>query len=573
MAVKNRDIVQILNEIGDLIDIQGSNQFRVRAYRSAARTVGDLDEEIEDLLADGIDLSSLPDIGEGIAEKLQEFVETGTLRQLDELRKEIDPRVTELLELENLGPARAGTLYRELGIVTPEDLIQAAKDDKIAQLEGFGEKTQEQLRDEAERYRENGARGRTRLGEVDEIVFPLVEYLNGLDATSAVRVAGSYRRRKEDVGDIDIVAVCDDSKAAMDAFASYERADSVISKGETRSSIVLTSGIQVDLRAVEEAAFGAALYYFTGSKEHNVAVRRRAQERDLKMNEYGVFRGDDRVAGADEESVFAAVSLQFIEPELRENRGEIEAAERDELPQLITIDDIRGDLHMHTPATDGKNTIAELAAAAKELGLEYIAITDHSKRVSMANGLTADGLLDHVDQIDEANEKAEVYILKGIEVDILEDGTLDLPNDVLDRLDVVVASVHYGRNMSEKQMTNRFLTAIDNPVVSVLGHPTGRLIGRREPYDVDLSHVFRHAAEAGVALELNADPERLDLSDVQCRSAIEHGAKLVISTDAHSTGGLAHMRYGVDTARRGWVEAGDVVNTRPRTEVQKLLKR
>jgi DNA polymerase (family 10) len=485
----------------------------------------------------------------------------------------MDPAVAELLELENLGPARAGTLYRELGVTSPADVIEAADNDEIAGLEGFGEKTQAQLRDEAERYLESGSRGRTLLGEVDEIVGPLVDYLEDLDATSRVEVAGSYRRRKEDVGDIDIVAVCDDAKSAMDAFTSYERVDEVISQGETRSSIVLKSGMQVDLRAVEADAFGSALYYFTGSKEHNVAVRRRAQERDLKINEYGVFKGDDRIAGADEESVFESVSLRFIEPELRENRGEIEAAEKGNLPDLITLDDIRGDLHMHTPATDGKNTMAELAAAAKELGYEYIAITDHSKRVSMANGLTADRLSKHIDKIQEENDKADVYILSGIEVDILKDGSLDLPDDILDRLDVVVASVHYDTNISEKEMTERFLKAIDNPVVSVLGHPTGRLIGQRDPYDVDLSRVFKHAADAGVAVELNADPERLDLSDIHCRSAVEHGAKLVISTDSHTTGGLSHMRYGVDTARRGWVEAADVVNTRSRTGVQKLLKR
>jgi DNA polymerase (family X) len=573
MAVKNRDIVQILNEIADLLDIQGSNQFRVRAYRSAARTVGDLNDQVEDLVAAGNDLSGLPDIGEGIAEKLEEIVETGTLKQLEDLRKEMDPQITELLQLENLGPSRAGTLYRELGVTTPAAVIKAADDNKIAQLEGFGEKTQAQLRDEAARYMQSGSRGRTLLGEVDEIVEPLIEYLKGQDSTSKVEVAGSYRRRKEDVGDIDIVAVCDNPQAAMDAFTSYDRVDEVISQGETRSSIVLRSGFQVDLRAVEEAAFGSALYYFTGSKEHNVAVRRRAQERDLKINEYGVFRGEERIAGADEESVFESVSLRFVPPELRENRGEIEAAENGDLPNLITLDDIRGDLHMHTPATDGKNTMAELAAAAKQLGYEYIAITDHSKRVSMAGGLTADRLAKHVDKIQEENEKADVYILSGVEVDILKDGSLDLPDEILGRLDVVVASVHYDTNISEKEMTDRFVRAIDNPVVSIIGHPTGRLIGQRDPYDVDLSRVFKHAADAGVAVELNASPERLDLRDTHCRSAIEHGAKLVISTDSHTTGGLSHMRYGVDTARRGWVEASDVVNTRLRTEVQKLLKR
>ncbi|MFW6290875.1 MAG: DNA polymerase/3'-5' exonuclease PolX [Spirochaetota bacterium] len=572
MAVRNRDIAGILNEVADLLDIKGANSFRVRSYRSAARTVEDLDEQVADLVERGSDLSSLPDVGDSIAGKLEQIVRTGRLEQLEELRSEMDADVTELLDIPNIGPAGARKLFTELGVTDAEGVVRAAEAGKIAELDGFGETTQEHLLRDARRFLERGTRERLPLGEADDVVTPLLDYLNESASVKRAVAAGSYRRRKETIGDLDIVAVCDDRSAAMDAFVDYERVESVVSHGSTRSTVVLTSGLHVDLRAVGEESYGAALYYFTGSKQHNIATRRIAQDRGLKINEYGVFDGDDHVAGGTEESVFDAIDLPYIVPELREDRGEVEAAREDGLPDLIRLGDIRGDLHMHSTATDGKNSIREMAEAAARLGYEYIAITDHSKRVSMANGLDVERLERQIDEIERVNGEVDgIRIFSGIEVDILKDGSLDLPDEVLARLDVVVASVHYDRDMSETEMTDRIVTAITDHPVSCVGHPTGRMIGVRDPYPLDLGTLFEAAVETGVALELNANPERLDLNDQACRSAVEAGASLAIGTDAHSTANLGFMRYGVDTARRGWVEASRVLNTLSADDVAHAL--
>ncbi|MFW5688606.1 MAG: DNA polymerase/3'-5' exonuclease PolX [Spirochaetota bacterium] len=564
MDVRNGDIVEILTEVADLLDIEGANSFRVRSYRNAARTVEGLDRPVTELVEAGEDLSSLPGIGESIAEKLEEIVTTGHLEQLDELRDETDRGVTELLDIQNVGPATARKLNRELDVTTPEGVVEAAEAGEIARLDGFGERSQTQLRDDATRYIERGTRERLPLGDADEVVVPLLDYLNDQPSISRAVAAGSYRRRKETIGDLDIVAVCSDAEAAMDALTGYERVAEIVSRGSTRSTVALSSGLHVDLRAVGEESFGAALHYFTGSKEHNIATRTIAQERGLKINEYGVFDGDDQVAGETEESVFKLIDLAFVAPELREDRGEVEAAQRDELPVLIETDDIRGDLHTHSTATDGTNSIREMARAAAERGYEYIAITDHSKRVTMANGLDAEGLRAQVEEIRAIDEELdEIRVLAGIEVDVMPDGSLDLPDELLSELDVVVASVHYDRDMTESRMTDRLISAITKHPVSIVGHPLGRMIGSRDPYPVDLPALCDAAADVGVCLELNANPERLDLPDEAARLAISRGVLLAISTDAHSTGSLSMMRYGVDTARRGWVEPGHVVNTRP----------
>ena len=573
MAVRNRDIAGMLNEIADLLEIRDANSFRVRSYRNAARTVGSLNEEVADLVERGEDLSALPDIGESIAGKLEEIVATGRLEQLEELRKEMDADVTELLRIPNLGPAGARTLYGELGITNAQGIIAAAEEGTIAELSGFGEKTQSQLARDARTFLERGARERMLLGEADDVVDPLLEYLRSRRSVRRAVAAGSYRRRRETIGDVDILVESDDPDDAMDALSNYDRVESVVSKGSTRSTVILASGLHVDLRAVSSESYGAALYYFTGSKEHNVAVRRLAQERDLKVNEYGVFDGEEQIAGDTEESVFQSVGLPWICPELRENRGELEAARDGALPKLIELDDIRGDLHLHTTASDGKNTIAELARAADRRGYEYLAVTDHSVRVRMANGLDEDRLAEQIREVRRVNEETkEIEILAGIEVDILKDGSLDLPDDLLSELDVVVAAVHYDRDMGASAMADRVVRAITSHPVSIFAHPTGRLIGSREPYEIDLDPVFEAAASSGVWLELNGNPERLDLSDLDARAAVERGVRLVISTDAHSAGELSLMRYGVDTARRGWVEAAHVMNTRPLDEFRAELR-
>ena len=389
-----------------------------------------------------------------------------------------------------------------------------------------------------------------------------------------VVAAGSYRRRRETVGDLDILVTCKKDSPVMDRFVDYSEIDEVVSKGDTRSTVYLRSGVQVDLRVVQEVSYGAALHYFTGSKAHNIAVRKLGQKKSLKINEYGVFKDDDRIAGKTEEEVYEQVDLPYIEPELREDRGEIEAAQKDRLPRLITLDDIRGDLHMHTEATDGRCPLEEMVDKAKDLGYAYIAVTDHSQRVTMAKGLDARRLREQLEAIDELNEKLSgITVLKGIEVDILEDGSLDLPDEVLKELDLTVCSVHYNRNLSRKKQTERIIRAMDNPCFSILGHPTGRLINERQAYEVDIERIIEAAGERGCFLELDAQPSRLDLADTHCRLAKDRGVKIAISTDAHHLAGLDYMRLGISQARRGWLEPDDVINTRSLKELKKLLKR
>jgi DNA polymerase (family X) len=412
------------------------------------------------------------------------------------------------------------------------------------------------------------------LMEAEQRAQPLVEYLKEGKGIKKVTVAGSYRRRKETVGDLDILVTCRKGSKVMDRFVDYEDVQKVVSKGTTRATIVLRSGLHVDLRVVPQVSYGAALHYFTWSKAHNIAVRKLGVKKNLKINEYGVFKGDERIAGKTEKEVYDQVDLPYIEPELRENRGELEAAGKGRLPRLIGLDDLRGDLHAHTTETDGHATLEEMANAAKEYGHDYLAITNHSKKVTMAHGLDAGRLAEEIEEIDQLNGKlSDIVLLKGIEVDILEDGSLDLPDDILKELDIVVCSVHYQRRLSREKMTERVLRAMDNPYINIFAHPTGRLINARDPYDIDLERIIRGARERGCFLEINAHPDRLDLSDVHCKMAKDMGLKLAISTDAHSIADLNLMRYGIDQARRGWLEPDDVINTRDLKQLRKLLKR
>ena len=412
------------------------------------------------------------------------------------------------------------------------------------------------------------------LAYAEEVAEALIRHIAAAPGVKRAIVAGSYRRRKETVGDLDILVACGDSGPVMGRFVAYDEVDEVVSKGETRSTVVLRSGLQVDLRVVEAACYGAALHYFTGAKAHNIAVRTLGVHRGLKINEYGVFAGERRVSGAREADVFAAVGLPWMAPELRENRGEIEAAREGRLPELITLDDIRGDLHVHSKASDGKATIAEMAEAAKAKGYAYLAVTDHSRRVTIAHGLDADRLARQIDEIDRLNaESKDLVILKGSEVDILEDGTLDLPDSILARLDLTVCSVHSKFGLSRERQTERVLRAMDNPNFTIFGHPTGRLLGERAAYDIDLARIVAGARKRGCILEVNAQPQRLDLDDVHARMAKDAGVKLAISTDSHSVGGLAYMRFGIGQARRGWLTAADVVNTRPLAALKRLLAR
>lgn len=571
MPVHNSDISDIFNQIADLLEIKGSNPFRIRAYRNAARTVGGLSQNAADLVARGEDLSMLPGIGKDLAAKITEIVKTGRLKLLEELKSEMPAGLSDLMKIGGLGPKRVQVLYQKLGIHDLIGLKKAVSGKKIRELAGFGEKTERAISEEIERREGEGRR--VKLNIAEEISNSLVDHLKKARGLKHITVAGSFRRRKETVGDLDILITAAKDSNVMERFVKYEDTEKVISRGQTRSSILLRSGLHVDLRVVPEISYGAALHYFTGSKAHNIAVRKLGVRKDLKINEYGVFKGSRRIAGRTEEEVFRQVDLPFIEPEMREDLGEIEAALKGELPKLVTTADIRGDLHVHTRLTDGRNTLEEMADAAIKKGYAYLAVTEHSRHVTVARGLKPEELAKSIKEIDRYNTTSRILILKSIELDILEDGSLDLPDDILKELDLTVCSVHYRFNLPEEKQTERIIRAMDNPYFNILAHPTGRLINERKPYEVNMERIMHAAKERGCFMELNAHPDRLDLLDSHCKMAKDMGVKIAISTDAHRTSGLEFMRFGIGQARRGWIEAEDVLNTRSWEKLKKLLKR
>ncbi|HET9462831.1 MAG TPA: DNA polymerase/3'-5' exonuclease PolX [Thiobacillus sp.] len=571
MPVHNADIAAIFEEIADRLEIQGANPFRIRAYRNAARTLGELPQAARALLEKGEDLTRLPGIGGDLAAKVSEIITTGRCSLLDRLRRELPPAVTELLRIPGLGPKRVKALYHDLEVQTVEQLYRAARDGRIRALPGFGEKTELNILQAVEAHASQTRR--FKLAVAAQYAEALTAFLQAVPGVGQVTVAGSFRRMRETVGDLDLLVTAAAGSPVMQRYTAYDEVAEVVSAGTTRASVRLKSGLQVDLRVVEEKSYGAALCYFTGSKAHNIAIRRIAQKRGLKVNEYGVFRGTERVAGEDEASVYRSVGLPFIPPELREDRGEIEAALDGRLPTLVEFSDLRGDLHAHTRATDGHDSLREMALAAKRLGLEYLAITEHSRHLAMAHGLDPLRLAHQCDEIDQINPELDgITLLKGIEVDILEDGSLDLPDEVLGRLDLVVGAIHSQFHLSRAKQTGRILRAMDHPHFSLLAHPSGRLIDRREPYDVDMLRIIRHAKKRGCFLELNAHPERLDLLDSHCQMAKEEGVLVSINSDAHSTFDFSNLKYGVGQARRGWLEKDDVLNTRPLAALRRLLK-
>lgn len=572
MPVHNEDIAAAFDEIADLLALEEANPFRVRAYRTAARNIRGLDRELAQSVAADEDLTKLPGIGKDLAARIKEIVRTGHAATLDQLHKEVPAGLEALLKIPGLGPKRVKALYDTLHIKTPKQLEQAARSGRLQQLPGFGAKTAQRILQTIAAHR--GEEKRFLHRTASQFAEPLVEYLKSAPGVSEVVVAGSYRRGLDTVGDLDILATANNTDAVMQHFVDYEDVHDVVSKGSTRSTVYLRNGLQVDLRVVEKKAFGAALQYFTGSKAHNIALRRLGQKRGLKINEYGVFKGEKRIAGETEASVFKSVGLPWIPPELREERGEIEAARAGKLPKLVELKDLRGDLHVHTKATDGHNSLREMAEAARERNLEYLAITEHSRRLTVAHGLDVKRLRRQMEDIDALNASLRgITILKGIEVDILEDGALDLPNDVLGELDLVIGAVHSQFKLTRAKQTRRILKAMDHPHFTILAHPSGRLIDQREPYDVDMLKVIRHARARGCYLELNAHPERLDLLDTHCQLAKEEGVRVAISSDAHSVQDYGNLRYGVGQARRGWLARDDVLNTRPLKELRALLKK
>jgi DNA polymerase (family 10) len=566
----NVAIARILGEIADLLEIKSENPFKIRAYRNGADIVANHPHDFATL--DAAALREIPGIGKDLAARVREIVDTGDAQFHQELLAEFPPTILDLLHLQGVGPKTVATLYRELGVRTLEELEQAAADGRVRALKGMGPRKEALILkaiDERKRHS-----GRHLLPDTSDAAAALVNYLRDHAPTAQIEPVGSLRRGCESCGDIDILASGADA-SLMDRFVEYRVVERVLGQGETKSSVRIWGGFQADLRLVAADSRGAAMQYFTGSKAHNIVLRDRAIARGLKLNEYGIFRhaDDARVAGATEEAIYAALDLQWVPPELREDRGEIEAAAARRLPTLIEYADLRGDLHMHTTETDGRNSIAEMAEAARAAGLEYIAITDHSRALAMANGLDETRALAHAARVREADGRYGVRLLAGIECDILADGRMDLADDCLASLDLVIASVHSAFNQDRQQMTERLLRAIENPHVDIIGHPTGRLILKRSPYPVDIEAVIESAARHGVALEINSQIDRLDLSDVQARLARDRGVRLVISSDAHSQNALGVTRWGIVQARRAWLTAADVLNTRSFTEFRSLVRR
>jgi DNA polymerase (family 10) len=571
----NQEIADILIHISQILDIQGENPFKIRAYIRAADTLEGLTYELS-TLEDRDQIEELPGIGEGIAKKIRELLETGKLKYYQELKKSEYAPLTEFLTIPGVGPKHAKLVHDQLGVSTIAQLTKVAKAGKLRDLPGMGEKLEQNILhgiQQVQKYKE-----RHPLAFIYPRGQAILEGLKGVKEIKKITLGGSLRRMKETIADIDVLVASEKAKPVMDALVSLPQTAQVIAKGSTKSSIVTADGIQVDLRVVEPESFGAAQHYFTGSKAHNIRVRSLGVDKGLKVNEYGIFKGTKRVAGRTEEEVFKSVGLPFIPPEMREDQGEIEAGLAHRLPHLVELKDLKGDLHVHSEWTDGHSSIEEMAVAAQKRGYAYLAICDHSPTIGVTNGLTAPRLKKQMQEIDKLNKKLArgkkpFRILKGIEVDIRSTGKLDLEDDVLKQLDIVVAAVHTKFGQSQDEMTKRIIKAAENLHVDVIAHPTGRLIGRREPYQVDMDKLMDACKANGKALELNSYPERLDLSDLNCRKAKEKGVKITISTDAHRDGHLDWISFGIATAKRGWIEPEDVINTLSLSKLLLWVKR
>lgn len=571
MPVHNDEIAGIFLEIADLLEIEEANPFRVRAYRTAARLIRGLPEELQDMVARGDDLTRLAGIGKDLAAKIEEIIKTGHAGALDRLHKEVPASLEELLKIPGLGPKRVKLLYDNLHIKTLAQLKSAAQKGRLRNLPGFGKKTEQQILDTVAAHRSSERRFLYHTAQ--HYAQPLLAYLQQVTGVKEVCIAGSYRRGKETVGDLDILVTATGDSPVMQKFVQYDEVVEVVSKGSTRATVFLRCGIQVDIRVVAQQNLGAALHYFTGSKAHNIRIRRLAQQGGLKVNEYGVFKGERRIAGDTEESVFKAVGLAYIPPELREGRGEIAAARSNQLPRLIKVEDLQGDLHVHTTASDGSAGIEKMAKAARDWGLKYIAITDHSKSLSVAHGLDERRLQKQIDEIDRLNDKIRGFkILKSSEVDILEDGRLDLSDRILSQLDFVIGAVHSKFRLARGKQTSRILRAIDSKYFSILAHPSGRLLQEREAYAVDMSRIIEAARQRGCYLELNCQPQRMDLTDTYCELAKEQGVLISINSDGHAINNYDFLEQGINQARRGWLTRNDVLNSRSLREIQKLLK-
>ncbi|MCL5063367.1 MAG: DNA polymerase/3'-5' exonuclease PolX [Nitrospirae bacterium] len=567
--MKNQEIARIFNEIADLLEIKGENPFRIRAYRRAAQNIEGLLKSVEETPKE--ELLKVPGIGQDLAGKIEEYLKTGRMQAHEELKHEIPEGLLALLSVPSLGPKTSKLLYEKLKIKGIDDLERLASEHKLAGLPGIKEKTEENILKGIEMLK----RGKERqpLGKVLPIANDILEHLKKKAPVDRIDLAGSLRRWKDTIKDIDILATSDNPKEVMKVFVHLPHVKDVLMHGPTKSTVIIHEDLQVDLRVVEKESYGAAMAYFTGSKEHNIRLREMAMKKGLKINEYGIFREKDnkKIGGEKEEDVYRILGLPYIPPELREDQGEIEAAQEGKLPKLVALNDIKGDLHVHSKWSDGSHTFDQLVDAARGYGYSYIAITDHSKGLGIARGLTGERLLEQKKEIDAVNKKLKGFmIIHGVEVDIRSDGGLDISDDVLKELDIVVASIHSGFKQPKKQLTYRMVSAMKNPYVSIIAHPTGRLIGERDAYDVDMDEVLTVAKKTGTAIEINAYPLRLDINDTYAKRAKGMGIPIVIATDTHVTNQFDYMRYGISIARRGWLEKDDVLNT---LAVDKLLKR
>ncbi len=584
--MENFEIARTLRELAVLLEIQGANPFRVRAYRNAVQTINGLTRSLASMLEAGEDLTALPDVGKNVASHIQELVETGKLQRIEEITSEFPRDLVTLVRLDGVGPKKARRLWDELGVATVDQLEAAVADGRVAGLDGFGQRSASKILDSIRELRSQT--GRILRSQAEEILEPLLAHLREADGVERVEVAGSFRRRKETIGDLDILAQAETgAEEIIGHFVRYPGVERVTGAGDTKGSVVLRSGIAVDLRVLPRRSFGAALQYFTGSKEHNVSTRIIGVRRGLRLNEWGVFRipedadpeglgkeEGERIGGETEEEMYAALDLPWIDPALRENRGEIEAAREGTLPELVTVGDIRGELHMHSTWSDGKLSIAEMVEACRARGCEYACITDHTPAVGVAGGLTPEDVHAQWEEVAALEPTlGDFQIFRGLEVDILRDGALDMTDEVLAELDFVIVSVHGFMDQDKVTMTDRVIRAIQNPNVDLLAHPTGRLLGRREPYAIDMDAVLLAAAEAGVAVEINCNPRRLDLSDVHALRARELGIPIALNTDAHSVRDLDFLRFGVDQARRAWLSADQILNARSATEFRRWLDR
>jgi DNA polymerase (family 10) len=569
--MKNRELANLFEKMADILEFKGENPFKISAYRKASRIIGDLTQDIEEIAEQG-ELKNIPGIGEGMAQKIVEYLKTGKIAKFEEVRKGVPDELIAIMDIPGMGPKTLSMLHREKGISNFSQLEKALEDGSLMGLFGIGEKKIENIKRGILLLKQS--KGRMNLGMAFPAAKQIVETLRQKTGSKKIEWAGSLRRMKENIGDIDILATGPDKEKIVQAFTHLPAVKEVLASGETKASVIVEGGTQIDLRVVEEDSYGAALQYFTGSKGHNIHLRGIAKAKGIKINEYGTFKGKKKIGGKEEKDVYRVLGMDWIEPELREDRGEIEAAQKGWLPKLLQESEIKGDLHVHSKWSDGASSIEEITKAAQKRGYQYVAICDHSKSLKIAHGLDESRLMKQIEEIDQINDKLKGFqILKGTEVDILTDGKLDLPEKILEKLNIVVGAIHSGFKQDKGKMTKRIIRALENPYIHILAHPTGRLLGARDPYEVEIEELMEAAKKYGKALEINAYFERLDLDDIHCRKAKEMGIRVGIGTDSHHLDQMWMISLGVAVARRGWLETKDVLNTLSLQEILKWCRR